>query len=361
MSKHLPKGDLKTLDNLALYLQHCRFHIVCAFARLLKMSDEELFENNDIDNNENIISLLQSNEKFRERREIYGRDVCKRMKDEELFLSSQSVNKYVEETEAYKERSAFCNMFLDGKTSWDILNAEKDTLKVVIQSSEYAERLRHLSKKEKSAVLGLQEAHNTVKILGKTSGKVSKDQKKVIAASLTSLQYGVPDLGLSWREESIAYEMKRRLINGQDNILRVPNRAVRQVLPVAVTEVAARYWDQITILEGAKHRRITTVVKDGEETVPTRYQTTTDDEAYLGFKETCADEVSSIMLEYSKEQKAKYENRQDSADKEYRLKYAESLPGKFPSKSWFIEQRPPEVKMIHDHSTGLCKVGKLIF
>ena len=67
------------------------------------------------------------------------------------------------------------------------------------------------------------------------------------------------------------------------------------------------------------------------------------------------------MMEYSKEQKEKYGKRQDSADKEYRLKYAESLPNKFPSKSWFIEQRPLEVKMMHDHSTGLCKVGKILF
>ena len=171
----------------------------------------------------------------------------------------------------------------------------------------------------------------------------------------------MPDLGLNWREENISYEMKRMLLSGQEKILRVPNKAVRQVLPAAVADVATRYWEQITILEGAKHRRLTTVVKDGEETVPTRYQTTTDDEAYLGFKETCADEVSHIMLEYSKEQKEKYGKRQDSADNEYRLKYAESLPEKFPSKSWFIEQRPPEVKMIHDHSTGLCKVGKLLF
>ena len=87
-------------------------------------------------------------------------------------MSSQSVNKYVEDTEAYKERkSAFCTMFLDGKTSRDILFAEKDTPKVVIESSEYADRLRHLSKKEKSAVMGLQEAWQTIEILSKTSGK----------------------------------------------------------------------------------------------------------------------------------------------------------------------------------------------
>ena len=87
----------------------------------------------------------------------------------------------------------------------------------------------------------------------------------------------------------------------------------------------------------------------------------TDDEAYLGFKELCAAKVSDIMTEYSKEQKEKYGKQQDSADKEYRLKYVESLPHKFPSKSWFIEQRPLEVKMMNDHSTGLCKVGKLSF
>ena len=171
----------------------------------------------------------------------------------------------------------------------------------------------------------------------------------------------MPDLGLNWREEGIVTEMKRRLLSGQENTLRVPKKPVRQVMPAAIVEVATRYWEEITIIDGAKHRRLTTVRKDDDDTIPTRYQTMTDDEAYLGFKEICAAKVSDIMMEYSKEQKEKYGKRQDSADKEYRLKYAESLPNKFPSKSWFIEQRPLEVKMMHDHSTGLCKVGKLLF
>ena len=122
--------------------------------------------------------------------------------------------------------------------------------------------------------------------------------------------------------------------------------------------MADRYWEQITTPEGAKHRRLTVAVKDGDQAVPTRYQTTTDDEAYQGFKETCSEEVESIMLMYSEQQKEKYSKRQDSESKEYRMKYAtEVLPKKFPSKTWFLQQHPSEVKMLHDHTTGLCKVS----
>ena len=90
------------------------------------MSDKELFEKSDDDDNEYKNSLLKSNDRFKERRESYGRGVCERMTDQELFLSSQPINRYVEETQAYKERKRlFCEMFLHGKSTKDILCAKK--------------------------------------------------------------------------------------------------------------------------------------------------------------------------------------------------------------------------------------------
>jgi hypothetical protein len=129
------------------------------------------------------------------------------------------------------------------------------------------------------------------------------------------------------------------------------------VFPTKVNEVAQKRWEEITVTEPAKHRRLRKVVKDGEETVPTKYQTMTNDECYQSFKESCTQEIGFIMKEHARQIVQTHSKRPDSTDKQWRLKYAtEELPRKFPSLSWFVDQRPAEVKMMHDHTTGLCKV-----
>ena len=48
----------------------------------------------------------------------------------------------------------------------------------------------------------------------------------------------------------------------------------------------------------------------------------------------------------------------DSSEEAYRIVLArEKIPNKFPSYSWFLEQKPPEVRLCNDHATGLCKVS----
>ena len=68
-----------------------------------------------------------------------------------------------------------------------------------------------------------------------------------------------------------------------------------------------------------------------------------------------------IMTKHGQEMYEKFSTRRDSRDKEYKLRHALELGNKFPSKTWFLGQRPPEVKMINDHTTGLCKVSSLMF
>ena len=76
----------------------------------------------------------------------------------------------------------------------------------------------------------------------------------------------------------------------------------------------------------------------------------TNQESYDSFKESCSDKVGEVM-------RAVYEKRNESADKEYRLQYTEEkLPFIFPGISWWLQQRPPEVVPMDDHTTGLCKV-----
>ena len=122
-------------------------------------------------------------------------------------------------------------------------------------------------------------------------------------------------------------------------------------------QLADQHWEAITTTEPAKHKRPGRAVKDGEETVPTRYQTTTNEEAYQSFKENCSEAVGRVMARHGLELVEKYSVRKDSADKQYRLQHARVVvPGKFPGLMWFLAQRPPEVKLLNDHTTGLCKV-----
>ena len=86
----------------------------------------------------------------------------------------------------------------------------------------------------------------------------------------------------------------------------------------------------------------------------------TNQESYDSFKESCSDKVGELMSAHAQEKRAMYEKRKESADKEYRLRYTEEkLPFIFPGLSWWLQQRPPEVVPMDDHTTGLCRVIQL--
>ena len=75
-----------------------------------------------------------------------------------------------------------------------------------------------------------------------------REQKKILAASsVTSREFGVPELGLSSREEKQVIEMKRRLIGAQQLVLGIPPKETRQVFPQEVQQVAQRHRKDITV------------------------------------------------------------------------------------------------------------------
>ena len=104
-----------------------------------------------------------------------------------------------------------------------------------------------------------------------SSSKESKYQQRLIAAGATSLKFGVPDLGLSRREEGKALEMKKKLIQQVGEVLKNPEKASRQCFPPGVINLAKSHWENCTQLEPAKHRYLNKAIKDGEETIPTRF------------------------------------------------------------------------------------------
>ena len=84
----------------------------------------------------------------------------------------------------------------------------------------------------------------------------------------------------------------------------------------------------------------------------------TNEEAYQSFKETCTEEVRSLMAEHGRKLLQEVSKRPASRDEDYRMELArDKIPNRFPSQSWFMDQKPPEVQFCNDHATGLCKVS----
>ena len=249
--------------------------------KILSRSDAELFESRDTEMDDDDIKLMETSIRLKERLRAY----------------------------------------LASKESHKIIFEEAQAPKFVINSKEYKKRL-NISKKEKSGIMAGKEAKETIKLLAETPGKESREQRKIIGACVTSLRYGVPDIGLNWREEKVVQDMKRRLVTGVDKVLTIPNKEVREVLPASLSEVAKRYWYETTTPEPAKHRYLEKVLMDNGEAVPIRYQTTSDMEAYEGFVVMYNDEIRNIMKKHSQTLLDKYSMRRDSDDKKHQLNYA---------------------------------------
>ena len=342
------KGDRSTEDKI--------------LRQFLSRTDSEIFESNI--SPEDFLGFKVSNrKKFKSRREAYSRKVLDNLSDKDLFQSGEVViNKHIRESKVYEGRkehfsSTYYEENLEGQSSQEILSVMSQTPSVVIESETFKNRISHLSKKERAEMAALKSARDTVKSLDENPSIEGREQKKQIIASLTSLRFGPPEFGLSWREEKDVIEMKRKLLSGEERILKVLPHKRKQIFPIEVTQAAKQHWEEITQVDPSKIRRPNKAAKDGEETVPTRFQVTTNEEAFQSFKEQYSDQVEQIMLREAKEQEERLLKRKDSEDKENRLQYVRTkLPKKFPCLSWFIEQRPQEVKLMNDHSKGMCKV-----
>ena len=140
----------------------------------------------------------------------------------------------------------------------------------------------------------------------------------------------------------------------------MPTQTSRKVFPTEINELAVEHWKRITIIDPSKHKKLRKALKDDEETLPTRWQTTTNAEAYESFRDMYSEDIREIMTLFARKYKEKFLHRPPSADQTYRLKYAEEIPNKFPGITWYLDRKPPEIKLMNDYSTGLCKVIYII-
>ena len=279
--------------------------------------------------------------------------------DRELFEEDFDVSAKVARSKRYIERRLnytenYLNEKLDNASSQDILLSYSQNPNVVQESKAMRSRLSHLSKEEKANKTVLKSVNDTIAALQKTPGQKAKDQEKIILASVTHHRWGPPSLpDTSWRTRKVARKMKQDLLDGTTSVLEPPAKKRKMMFPIEVEELAVKHWKDNTVIEPALHSR--RAVSADKETVPTRYQSLTDNEQYSLFKEECSEQVEEIMRKYAVEQSVKVVKRPESEDKAKRLNYYATLHEKFPGFDWYLDLRPSEVKPLHDHTTALCR------
>ena len=76
--------------------------------------------------------------------------------------------------------------------------------------------------KERSEMTVIDSVRETLDKLRLNNNRASREQQLVIAAAVTSLEYGVPELGLNRKEEKLVMGMKKKLMQGEDKVLMKP-------------------------------------------------------------------------------------------------------------------------------------------
>ena len=290
--------------------------------------------------------------------------------DDELFVREMDENipGFVRKSRKYiKRKNKFIQKYIEEKdfqNSQEILQSYSQNPKVVTNSKSLKRKLEHLTHEERATKLILQSVNNSITRIRETPGREAKNQELVAVALVTHHRWGTPELeaDISWRTKKKAKEMKIKLLTGEDNILVLAPIKWRKVFPEEIEEFALTHWNESTIPEPSVHRRMKPKDKSSkdkenpEEIIPTRWQHLSQREQYANFKEEYGNKVGEVMRKKAEEKTSKLQNRPESDDKQKRQEFYANMHTKFPSDDWYLSLRPKEVKMLNDHTTGLCKV-----
>ena len=183
-------------------------------AKILERTDEDIFESREeIDEN------VKNSSKFKIRKEQYAQNFCEIKTDTELFESGERLSPYITDSKAYKDRvEKFSMEFFEdnfkNSSIEEILGSVGKFPRVVLGSRLFQSLMNNVSKHERSEIFVMQSFMETLKLLSHDQSHEAKTQRKIIGASLTSLEFGVPKIGLTRREEQDAMEMKKNLCQG---------------------------------------------------------------------------------------------------------------------------------------------------
>ena len=280
-----------------------------------------------------------------------------RMSDKELMKSCPPG--YVTKDKRYAERQKhFVKEYLDTEfeNSQEILNQMTQLPKSVQGHSLLNERLSHLSKMEKSNKRVVKNIRESLSLLREDKSHKNFNKRVEIVACLIDPRYGAPDIGETQTVIEAAKKLKGQFLSGEKTCLEVDENKKHEFYPPTVFEIAEESWyNRATTPDPAKHARPPATYKDGGETIPTLYQVVTDDEAYDQFVDHDREKVRVEMQKSCELVREKYRTKEDSETKQKILNMLERKENMFPSKSWFLARKPPQTKMLDDHSTALCR------
>lgn len=314
--------------------------------KLMELDDQQLFEGG-----QEIPENVKSSNRYKQREKMHYLSLS----DNDLFERYDEIPPYTKISTEFKSRyTKFVEKYMDENfaqsSSQEILLKLPVTPAYVQNSEAYKDRLCHLSFAEKSQRLVMQNIQDTLNELEKT--KEGRKQAKIIIAGVSHASFGDPGLNVSRTTKENTKKAKEDLLTGKSTVLKMPENKKRQVFPETVEAISINHWMENTIPEPAKHTG--KALEEGGETVTTRYQDKTDKECFINFKEECEGKIKVEMKKVADEMIRNLSKRPDTADKRRRLEFAESLPDKFPSLDWYIQQRPKETKPLCNHTTGLC-------
>ena len=328
--------------------------------------DEDVDHENDGDNNnmeiDEPIDLVEANEiESRNMKELEVAHAMQ-MDDVDLFADETNVSQVVKDSAQYYDRKIvytehFVKDTFDQASSQDILMQLSQVPKVVGESEMLKGKFGHLSKTKKSEKRLVKTLNETLNKLRENPSQEARNQEKIIVAAANDTRFGDPGLNVTGRLKKIARKTKLEFLTGDRVDLKPDKFRSKGFFPEAVKVLAEKCWrENCTIIEPAKHGRPGTAVKDADETRPTIYQIISDQESYDEFKEHYENPVRSAMKLHVDTLKNKMANDTDTASKRNRMGRLDRKLAVFPGKTWFLSQKPPETKPMHDHTTGLCKI-----
>ena len=280
---------------------------------------------------------------------------------EDLLKNENSLPDFVINSHRYKtSKNTFIEEYLETNfkdaTIGELVNSLTPLPIYVRESSVFKKKINALSDQQKSEKRLLKNLNSTLSLLQESSTKTALEQRKIIAGAVYDHICGYPNIDETKAVKKEGKILKTNLLSGDTSDLKPKERQKVDFFPVSVKEIAEKCWrTNCTVVEPGKHTRPKSALKDGEEVIPSIYQTLTDSEAYTVFKDNYNEEVREAMEKHCAEVRLKVTQRKESGGKQKLFEMLLKKQTRFPSFSWYKKQKPKETKFRSDHCTGLCK------
>ena len=280
---------------------------------------------------------------------------------EDLLKSENSLPYFVMNSHRYKtSKNNFIEEYLEENfkdaTIEELVNSLTPLPNYVRESPVFKKKINTLSDQQKSEKRMLKNLNSTLSLLRDSSTKTALEHRKIITGAVYDHFCGFPNIDETKAVKKEAKVLKTNLLSGETSDLKPKERQKVDFFPASVKEVAEKCWrTNCTVVEPGKHTRPKSALRDGEEVIPAIYQTLTDSEAFAVFKDNYHEEVREAMEKECNDVRISVEGRRDSGSKQKLLDMLIRKQTRFPSFSWFLQQKPKETKFRSDHCTGLCK------